>query len=245
MKRIDADLSEHVPAAVTVPSRTIPLKSLSLFESPEARAMRAIPFGRRRGPLTVGPRAPVGIHRKFLLMCDCGHSGWYEAVEIVSLLDQGKGCQSEKCSAIGYREAVWVEEPTVSRKLQLYTLLLLKGEEVQSWWGGTLDDTHELTFAEAYENFSAYVQTRGVRRGGPWIRRLDPELPFLEGNVILSKKPDPVFVHMRDGALDVDGQRMKVRELCALTGLSPADLMLKIFKIGTCDDLIFNLMSEE
>mgnify|MGYP003559657950 CR=1 FL=1 len=244
MKRIDACMSVQ-PAAVATPCRVIPLKSFGQRESAEARAERSIPFGRRRGPLTVGPRTAVGISRKFLRTCDCGHSGWYGPLEALALLDAGKGCQGPKCSALGYREAVWTSGPEASKRLQLFTLLLLRKDEVESWWGGSLDDVNELSFDEGYAHFSAYVRTKGVRRGGPWIHRLDVELPFLEGNVVLDRKPDPVFLHMKQEVLEVDGQRVKVSELCQITGLAPADLMLKIFRLGTCDDLMFKLMTEE
>jgi hypothetical protein len=244
MKRIDGRMDVK-SAAVAAPSRVVPLKSFGQRETAEMRAERSIPFGRRRGPLTVGPRTAVGVSRKFLLTCDCGHSGWYGPMEILALLDAGRGCQGPQCSAMGYREVVWTGEPHISRRLQLFTLLLLRKSEVQSWWGGALDDVSELSFSEGYANFSAYVRMPHVRKKGPWIRRLDENLPFLEGNIMLAAKPDPLFQRMRQEAIEIDGQRVKVNELCELTSLNPADLMLKIFRLGTCDDLMYKLMSEE
>lgn len=195
-----------------------------------------LPFGRKAGPLTLGPNRPVGKDGKYFARCTCGHQGWYAIEELEKLVYAKSGCGQPKCNALTFREAIW--NTPESLRLQLFTLITLYPQELESYWGGTFDDLYELSFEDAYLNFAEALD--GV--AGKWVTRVDPELPLIEGNVTLGAKPDRTLTSLHRVKVDVDGVPMRMKELCQLSGLGAYELLMKLYKRGSTDDLLFTLL---
>lgn len=216
------------------PSRQV--KILSVKTSGEKAKL--LPFGSKIGPIKVGPDRPKGNPPKYFAQCDCGRQGWYRPADLLEILDSQSGCGHEKCNALSFRATIWRSPDSL--RLQLFSLLLLCPDLVQSRWGGTFDDMYSLSFDAGYTNLLADLEGTGI-----WLSRVDPSLPFMEGNVGFSRRPDPVLQKVRSHSIAVDGVAMRVTELCEIAGLGASELLLKIYKLGTTDDLLIKLMEEE
>jgi hypothetical protein len=137
---------------------------------------------------------------------------------------------------------VWASDESL--RIQLSTLLLLCPEEVESWWGGTMDDMFELeTLDEAVLHLSMYLEDKDFT--GVWISRKDDRMPFMETNVLLSSKPDVVFMRYAKGTVEVEGQLMSMKELCSIGQVNASELLLLMYEMGTTDDLLINLMEHK
>lgn len=214
------------------PTRQVKITSVRLPHAPPP-----LPFNRKVGPITVGPNRPMGRDKRYFASCDCGHSGWYQVADLLAILDSKSGCGQPKCNALSFRAAVWRTEDSLP--LQLFTLLLICPQDVESLWGGTFDDLYEVGFEEACANLLPHLEGSGA-----WLCRKDLELPFIEGNVYLGSKPDPAIQGAHKARIEVDGTPMKMRELCEIAGLGVYDLLMKLYKLGTTDDLLFHLLEE-
>ena len=197
-----------------------------------------LPFGRKIGPIKVGPNRPKGNPPKYFAQCDCGRQLWCEPKELLSILEDRSGCGHDQCTTLSFRAAVWHTEESL--RLQLFSLLLVCPQDIQSWWGGTFDDMYSLSFEEGYQNLLADLEGEGI-----WMTRIDPTLPFMEGNMSFGKKPDVALQRVKSHFITVDGTPMRVTELCEISGLGAFDLLMKIYKLGTTDDLLFKLLEEQ
>ncbi len=226
------------------PSRSIPLKHFDIEVKPERAAEERLPFNRKVGLLTMGPRRVTGRARKFFALCECGARVEGTALELLRMIDRGLGCGQDDCSAVSFKDVVWGRTDE-SVRIQLFILLRVCPEEVQSLWGGTLDDMWQPTFDEAAATLEHYLHADEWPESSVWLARLNPDLPFMEGNVGLSRKPDDALKRMASKAIDVGGQDMSLRELCQVTGLELPDLMLRIYRIGETDSLLERLLNWE
>ena len=213
------------------PSRQVKIMSVKTG----GKKAKVLPFGRKIGPIKVGPDRPKGNPPTYFAQCDCGRHGWYQPKELLAILEDKSGCGHPQCSALSFRAAVWHSKDSL--RLQLFSLLLFYNHMVQSRWGGSFDDMYSLPFDEAYENLLEDLEVEGV-----WLNRIDPELPFMEGNVRFGRKPDIALQRVRSYSIPVEGIPMRVTELCELSGLGAFDLLMKIYKLGTTDDLLINIM---
>lgn len=220
------------------PTRQVKIRSVHIDSG---KAQKLLPFGRKVGHLKIGPDRPIGKDRRYFATCDCGHTGWYTAEELRGKLDRWGGCGEPTCTALSFSETVWASEESL--RMQLFCLLMLCPERIQSDWGGTLDDMYELDLDQGLENLQSYLTEQGYN--GVWLSRYDEGLPFLEDNVYLTRKPDKMLRGFSTARIEVDEEMFTMQELCQLSGLTPFALLIKLYKLGTTDDLIFNLMGEE
>lgn len=215
------------------PSNQIPLGDFN--------AQPKLPFGKKVGHMKVGPNRPVGKRfPKYFATCDCGHTGWYSERDLNEILSRWGGCGEPSCTALNFHETVWTSPDSL--RIQLHILLLLCPEEVESWWGGRMDDFHELDRDQGFRNLEEYLLERGY--SGVWLGRKDTGLPFMESNVILSSRPDEVFLRFDKATVEVEGERMSMKELCSISGLTADQLLTMIYELGTTDDLLFNLLEK-
>jgi len=218
------------------PSKTIHL------DTKGAKPGEGLPFNRKVGHLKVGPNRPIGKESKFFFTCDCGNSGWLTAGEMREILCRYSGCGEPDCTALSFDETVWTSRDSL--RIQLFALLLLCPEDVQSFWGGTMDDMYEgIDFEEALINLSLYLEDNDC--GGVWLGRVSERLPFMETNVRLSSKPDKVLLNFSKAKIEVEGEDMTMKELCGIGNLSPDELLLRLYELGTTDDLLINLMENK
>ncbi|PNV83377.1 MAG: hypothetical protein C0610_17105 [Desulfobacteraceae bacterium] len=220
------------------PTKQVKIRSL---HTGSGKAKKALPFGRKVGHLKVGPDRPIGKTQRYYAACDCGHTDWYEAQELREMLERWGGCGQPTCTALSFNETVWASEESL--RLQLFFLLALCPDRVQSDWGGKLDDMYELDLDQGLANLQSYLTDHGY--SGVWLSRYDEGLPFLEDNVYLSNKPDKSLRGFALSRIEVDEEMFTMHELCQLSGLAPFALLMKMYELGTTDDLIFNLMGEE
>ena len=221
------------------PSRQVKINSI---HTSTGKAQKLLPFGRKVGHLKVGPDRPIGRDRRYYAACDCGHSGWYTADQLRGMLSRWGGCGEETCTALSFKETVWTSDEE-SLRIQLFCLQLLTPDKIQSDWGGTLDDLYTVDLDQGLDNLRSYLTGQGY--SGVWLSRFQEELPFLEGNVFLSQKPDKVLRRFALAKVEVDEEMFTMQELCQLSGLTSFNLLIKMYKLGTTDDLIFNLMEEK
>lgn len=215
------------------PSTQIPLG--------EFNAKPTLPFGRKVGHMKVGPNRPVGKGPKYFATCDCGNTGWYTVNELSEILSRWGGCGEPSCTALNFHETVWISPDSL--RMQLHILLLLCPEEVESWWGGTMDDFHEIDRDQGFRNLEEYLLEKGY--SGVWLGRRDTGLPFMESNVYLTSRPDDVLLHFDKAKVDVEGQMMTMKELCHISGLSADQLLTMIYELGTTDDLLYLLLENK
>lgn len=226
------------PTRKFTPTRRVQIQSLEIGSG---KALKLLPFGRKVGHLKIGPNRPVGKDQRIFATCDCGHTGWYTCEELREKLDRWAGCGEPTCTALSFNETIWASDESL--RMQLFCLLALCPERIQSDWGGKLDDMYTLDLDQGLENLQAYLTEQGY--SGVWLSRFDEGLPFLEDNVFLSRKPDKVLRGFATARIEVDEEMFTMKELCQLSGLAPFELLMKLYKLGTTDDLIFNLMGEE
>jgi len=216
------------------PSQQIPLGSLEENQP-------ILPFNRKIGHMKVGPNRPIGKkERKYFAACDCGHSDWYTVEALSEILNRWGGCGQPNCTALNFGELVWTTEDSL--RIQHTLLLILCPEEVESWWGGTMDDVHELDRYSGYRNLEEYLLEQGY--SGVWLGRKNTLLPFMESNVVLSAEPDSVFQRFSKAKVEVDGQQFTMKELCSISGMSADQLLITIYELGTTDDLLFYLLEK-
>ncbi len=213
------------------PTRTAPLSAFT------ARRQR-LPYGRRRGSLKIGPNRPTGRDSRIFAACDCGHTGWYTEEALWHLLNHWESCAEPGCTKTPLRDRIW-QSPD-SLKMQLFYLTLFHPEEVQSAWGGTLDDLYVTSLEEGAIKLSDYLTS--TQPEGAWVGRYDLHLPFIEGNVRLQDLPDPLLKKAERASLLVDGERFTLKELCGLGNTSPGVLLMWIYERGGTDDLIADLI---
>lgn len=217
------------------PSRKVPLTKLGTARKPD------LPFNSRSGHLTIGPNRPTGKDKRYYAACDCGHKGWYTEGELRGMVDGHSGCGRPACSAMSYHDKLWVTPDSL--QIQHFTITLLRPELIQSWWGGTMDDMYDMEQMEGFLHMQDYLMTGGY--SGVWLTRLDENLPFLEGNLRLGKRPDKILRKFSKAKVMIDEVEFSMEELCHLSGLNAEDLLLKIYRRGGTDDLLFNLMEEK
>ena len=204
---------------------------------------KRLPFNKRVGPMKVGPNAPKIVDGKLLYyaVCKCGQTGWYEEGQLRDILELKTGCGGERCTAVSFRHAVWRTEESL--RLQLFTFLLIGSKHVSSFYGGTHDDMYKLDFEEAYENLEEELKLQG-ESSGPWLSRKADDLPFMEGNVQVGYEPDPLLRRANRCFILVDGSPIRLDEVGELSGLSTQTLLMRIYKLGGTDDLLYKLMEE-
>jgi len=212
------------------PSTTIPLTT-ALNEP-------ALPFGRKVGHMKIGPNRPIGKPVKYFATCDCGHKDFYTVEQLREILSRWGGCGTDGCTALNFRDTVWTSPDSL--RMQHSLLLVMCPEEVESWWGGTMDDLAELTPEQGYRNLEAYLDDSGLT--GKWLSRKDPFLPFMESNVKLGSEPDKMFMRFDRAKLQVEGEILTMKELCRISKLNADQLLIMIYELGTTDDLLYNLL---
>ena len=231
---------KHERAEPLKVTRKVALKSFSVVKGKVVNARSAeatLPFGQKVGPLKIGHNRPLGRERKFYAQCECGTGRWYTASTLHLMIDDRLGCGEPDCCVISLKEKLWRDKEE-SLRLQLFLLLVTQPDEVQSVWGGSLDDlTPVRSFEEGYDNLTSYL-----KGGGQWFKRHDEELPFIEGNVSLSYTPDGLLSKVASGTVLIEGVPMSFRELCHKTGLRATDLLLKLYKLRDCEDLLLTIM---
>jgi len=213
---------------------------ITSFNADKKTPTPTLPFGKKVGHIKVGPNRSIGKDQKYFATCDCGRSDWYTAGELWGMLDNYGGCGMDDCTALSFRDTVWYSDESL--KMQLYTVLLLRPEDVQSVWGGTMDDLYEVGLKQALTNLQDYFTEEHC--SGVWLSRKDEGLPFMEGNLRLSTKPDAVFRQFAKASVLVEGEPMTMKELCCISGLNASELLLRLYKLGTTDDLLLNLMED-
>lgn len=218
------------------PSRSIPITAVDIASGKPPRA--EIHFNRKVGHLTIGPNRPIGRAKKIYATCDCGSKNWYPMDELERMVRERAGCGTKTCTALSFGEAVW-RTPEATR-LQLFTLLLIRPEEVESLWGGTADDVFEVPFEQAVENLNQYLVGQGCT--GLWLARKDKLLPFMQSNVTLGNRPDPMMSQFSDATVEVEGVKMSMKELCSIGNMNASSLLLTLYERGTTDDLLVHLM---
>ncbi len=224
------------------PSEVIPISSIQKRALTEDEwAEGCIPFGRRVGHLLVGPQKPVGEGRQFYAQCDCGTQIWKSATELLELVRKHRSCGEPACTANGLRERVWYAEDSL--RMQLYLLLLLAPEEFQSPWGGCLDEMVQVGFEEGLRALREHLSCVKPPEGKNWLVRIDEDLPFIEGNVTLGERADKILRGVRQRSITVEGQQVSVKELCSISGLTPSKLLVRIYRLGTTENLFYNLMT--
>jgi hypothetical protein len=214
------------------PSTTIPLAS--------ALNQKPLPFGRKVGHIKVGANRPVGNPARYFATCDCGNKDFYLLEELKEIISRWGGCGKPDCTALNFKDTVWTSPDSL--RMQLHVLLMLAPEEVESWWGGTMDDVHELDRDAGYRNLEEYLLEKG--QVGVWLGRKDSYLPFMESNVFLGNKPDKLLLNFDKGKIEVEGEMMTMKELCQFSKLDADQLLLMIYELGTTDDLLFNLLEK-
>jgi hypothetical protein len=215
------------------PSRTAPL---SVFAEEEVE----LPYSRRSGPLKLGPNRPVGKENKIHAVCDCGHSEWYPKEELRKLVESHSGCGRYTCTALSLTDKIWASPESL--RLQLCLLLALCPEQVPSLWGGTLDDLYSVSREEAEASLTKYRAT--LKGLGVWLVRIDEELPYMEGNLKRSARPEKSFRRFGGVKITVDGTEFTLKELCSIGKRTAAQVLSTICDMGTTDDLIAVLLGE-
>lgn len=217
-----------------------PSRKVSLT-APGHKRKPLLPFNQKTGHLKIGPNRPTGKDRKYYAACDCGHKGWYTEDQLLQMIDGYSGCGQETCSAMTYHDKLWTSPDSL--RIQHFTVLLLRPELLQSWWGGTMDDLYQTDSGEGYERLLTHLKEGG--HAGVWLGRKDESKPFLEGNTLLTKRPDKVLRSFRGGRVEVEGTSFTMKELCGIANLTAEELLLKIYEYGTTDDLLYRLMEEQ
>lgn len=215
------------------PSRTAPLSAF-------AEEVDLLPYGRRVGPLRLGPNRPTGKQGLIHAVCDCGHSGWYTKDCLQSLVDMHSGCGQPSCTALSLTDKVWASPDSL--RLQLCLLLAMCPDQVQSAWGGTLDDLYTVSREDAEVALKDYVDS--LQGLGQWMVRIDEELPYMEGNVRRGVKPEKAFRRFSNTKVTVDGTEFTLKELCDIGNKTAAQVLSMICDRGTTDDLLAALMEE-
>jgi hypothetical protein len=215
------------------PSRKAPLSAF--IEVPDL-----LPYGRRSGPLKIGPNRPVGKQGLIHAVCDCGNSGWYPKAQLQTMVDTHSGCGEPSCTALSLADKVWASPDSL--RLQLCLLLAMCPDQVQSAWGGTLDDLYVVSREEAETALKDYMA--GLPGMGLWVVRIDDELPYMEGNVKRGTKPEKAFRRFSNTKITVDGTEFTLKELCDIGNRTAAEILSMICDRGTTDDLLAALMEE-
>ena len=224
------------------PSRVVLMKGVSAEEfrakPVKPRFGKRVPYGAVVGKLTIGPKAHKN---RCKVTCECGYVGRLANKRVLQLLNDGIGCQKPDCERTVDHEAVAAANSSL--ELQLFLLSQVYNNELPSRWGGSLDDFEELTPKQGYRNFLADMLEGRKPEEQRWISRANPDLPYIVGNLELSRTPNNLIEKAAQIPVDAGAGLMLIDDICAVANAEIRNVIAYARRRGSFQGILSDLLS--